>query len=263
MAENESFSSRKSVGKAPERSNFTQTCNLLSQYLKEKRSLGDIGFGKPGNLESREKPETFRPPMTTMNFLTNMENPSETGKENGVVESTNAKSVGFLPQFVGFGSSSSINKDFNRADFRKPATMEPETAQMTIFYGGQVLVFNDFPADKAKEIMALAGKGNSNSGGLVSSTPPLEKLESSISNAPESSPVPMPEKNSTHERLQRRPQATDSEMPIARRASLHRFLEKRKDRAAAKAPYQVNHHHASPSKPDEDGQCSNQLDLNL
>ncbi|KAG7018223.1 hypothetical protein SDJN02_20091 [Cucurbita argyrosperma subsp. argyrosperma] len=27
-------------GRAPEKSSFAQTCNLLSQYLKEKRSLG-------------------------------------------------------------------------------------------------------------------------------------------------------------------------------------------------------------------------------
>nr|GMC50000.1 protein TIFY 10A-like [Ipomoea batatas] len=38
------------------------------------------------------------------------------------------------------------------------------------------------------------------------------------------------------------------DLPIARRSSLHRFLEKRKDRAIARAPYQVhNHHSAMPS----------------
>lgn len=43
------------------------------------------------------------------------------------------------------------------------ATAEPERAQMTIFYAGQVIVFNEFPADKAKEVMLLASKGTSQS----------------------------------------------------------------------------------------------------
>lgn len=38
----------------------------------------------------------------------------------------------------------------------KRANPEPPTPQMTIFYGGQVLVFNDLPTDKAKEVMDLA-----------------------------------------------------------------------------------------------------------
>ncbi|KAL2544792.1 Zinc-finger protein (ZIM) [Forsythia ovata] len=37
---------------------------------------------------------------------------------------------------------------------------EPEIAQMTIIYAGQVFVFNDFPVDKAKEIMMLATAQN-------------------------------------------------------------------------------------------------------
>ncbi|KAL2463475.1 Zinc-finger protein (ZIM) [Forsythia ovata] len=37
---------------------------------------------------------------------------------------------------------------------------EPETAQMTIIYAGQVFVFNDFPVDKANEIMMLATAQN-------------------------------------------------------------------------------------------------------
>lgn len=46
---------------------------------------------------------------------------------------------------------------------KKCATAEPERAQMTIFYAGQVIVFNEFPADKAKEVMLLASKGTSQS----------------------------------------------------------------------------------------------------
>jgi len=36
---------------------------------------------------------------------------------------------------------------------------EPRCAQMTIFYDGKVIVFDDVPADKAKDIMVFSSKG--------------------------------------------------------------------------------------------------------
>ncbi|XP_041997013.1 protein TIFY 11c-like [Salvia splendens] len=71
---------------------------------------------------------------------------------------------------------------------------EVETAAMTIFYGGKVMVYNDFPAEKAQEILALASTASAQ-------------------------------------------QSLDSDLPIARKNSLASFLEKRRDRITAKAPY--------------------------
>ncbi|KAF5466352.1 hypothetical protein F2P56_016283 [Juglans regia] len=115
---------------------------------------------------------------------------------------------------------------------RKLALKEPVTiAQMTIFYAGQILVLNDFPADKAREIVALASKGSSNtSSGFVSASG-MDKVNSGRSMAPESTVlVATSEKNTTQERLQQQPHEIASDLPIARRASLHRFFAKRKDR---------------------------------
>ena len=71
---------------------------------------------------------------------------------------------------------------------------EPETAQMTIFYNGQVMVFNDFPADKAKEIMLLAGQGSSPHGVNTYATANMvpKPAESATTNLVTSSPSIVP-----------------------------------------------------------------------
>lgn len=164
------FSGQRAARGSSDKSSFSQTCNLLSQYMKEKGTLGDL------------KPEIFRRPVappTTMNLFPAADKPMQ----------------------------------------ELPAKSTPEAGQMTIFYGGQVIVFNDFPAEKAKEIMMLAGKGNSTS--------------------PSNNIVQKPTEVAAN--LQRPPRPTISGLPIARTASLTRFLEKRKDRIVARAPY------ASPS----------------
>ncbi|CAN6290472.1 unnamed protein product [Urochloa humidicola] len=88
---------------------------------------------------------------------------------------------------------------------------EPEErAPLTIFYGGRMVVFDDFPAEKAEELMQLAGgSGNAAENALA--------------------------------------QPTLTDMPIARKASLKRFLEKRKNRFTAGDPYPVAA--SEPSKP--------------
>ncbi|KAE7999027.1 hypothetical protein FH972_003512 [Carpinus fangiana] len=247
------------ASKAPERSNFAQTCNLLSQYVKEKGRAGDISLGMTRKLESKEKPETSLAPVaTTVDLLTNMENSADQTLRRNTGTPSNAQSTDFLQQFGCFDPSNSSDVASNKLDFRKPAIKEAATAQMTILYAGKVLVFNDFPADKAREIMALGRKGSSYTSGM-------DKVNSGSFIAPAALNIAATS--------QRNPtQDIGSDLPIVRRASLHRFLEKRKDRVAAKAPYQVNPPSQAPSKPmesnpwidlDLEGQSSEQLELKL
>ncbi|OMO67147.1 Tify [Corchorus capsularis] len=144
--------------RSPEKPSFTQTCNLLSQYLKEKGSFGDLTLGMTCSGDANGPPEMLRP---TMNFFP----VNDVCGRNIAAPPRNLKSMDLFPQQAGFSSPASKDDGLKRVDscvssLNKSAAVEPQSAQMTIFYNGQVIVFNDFPADKAKEIMLLASKGN-------------------------------------------------------------------------------------------------------
>ncbi|KAI4330449.1 hypothetical protein MLD38_028739 [Melastoma candidum] len=64
-----------------------------------------------------------------------------------------------FPQGVGYGSDKGdVPNSLLDADNTSDGPRKAMAAPMTIFYAGQVLVFNYFPADKVKEVMLLAGR---------------------------------------------------------------------------------------------------------
>ncbi|XP_028762578.1 protein TIFY 10A [Neltuma alba] len=160
-------------------------------------------------------------------------------------------------------SSEEIPKMAN-SSVPKSVAKEPRAAQMTIFYGGQVFVLDDFPAEKVMEILAFASKGtsspiqnNSSAYAFPQSQPSFPHNSTGFSSDSQR-PVSPNVNNIPHicnTLVQGSPQSPSGpvvgDLPIARKASLHRFLEKRKDRIAARAPYQTSNPMAVPNKSNE------------
>ncbi|OVA09644.1 Tify [Macleaya cordata] len=100
-----------------------------------------------------------------------------------------------------------FNPTFRAASESSPAG-GTQTAPLTIFYNGTVSVF-EIPHDKAEMIMKLAEEGSSK---VVESVGPKLSAASNSSN---------------EEKLLEK---LNGDLPIARKKSLQRFLEKRKER---------------------------------
>lgn len=126
-------------------------------------------------------------------------------------------------------------------------------AQLTIFYSGTVNVYDDFAADKAQAIMLLIGSGCRNSSTIKNTSmaddhnPKLSQSYSKVSVTAENSglnimnsklPSVPPSPNiinitDAKQEPPTKPSISDIELPYARKASIARFLGKRRDRVQA------------------------------
>ncbi|GAB2297002.1 hypothetical protein Dimus_031107 [Dionaea muscipula] len=163
---------------------FTQACNLLSQYIKEKR--------------------TFDPPHA----------------DHGTGIKGTTTTMDLFPQEAGFGSSDTSS------------TPQPAAAgqTMTMFYAGRVVVFDFVPANTAKEIIQLASNYSSR---------PSAATKSTTSTGDHGRYCYSSDLNIGRPNNNRMMKASD--LPMARKGSLQRFFEKRKDRISARAagPYSL------------------------
>uniref|UniRef100_A0A0D9XE41 Protein TIFY n=1 Tax=Leersia perrieri TaxID=77586 RepID=A0A0D9XE41_9ORYZ len=172
-----------------EKSSFAVTCSLLSQFLKEKKTGGLHGLALGMPPAAVVGGGAFRPP-TTMNLLSGLDT-AETAAE---------------PPLKAPVDQQLSDKNAREADGE-------QAQQLTIFYGGKVVVFDNFPATKVKDLLQIVNAGDA--------------VNKNIGTAATQS-MPRPAQNNL------------PDLPIARRNSLHRFLEKRKGRMNTNAPYQAN-----------------------
>uniref|UniRef100_A0A0C9S938 TSA: Wollemia nobilis Ref_Wollemi_Transcript_9542_917 transcribed RNA sequence n=1 Tax=Wollemia nobilis TaxID=56998 RepID=A0A0C9S938_9CONI len=124
----------------------------------------------------------------------------------------------------------------NSTPFSRSAGKQASTSQLTIFYNGTVGVY-DVSAEKAKSIFMLAGGESCNPRSRSTSPLMSRAISSSAKNekenrADEKQPnftPPVPQEGQL--------QKLRTDLPLARKQSLQRFLQKRKDRMMMAAPY--------------------------
>ncbi|ESQ27941.1 hypothetical protein EUTSA_v10018984mg [Eutrema salsugineum] len=219
-----------STGQAPEKSTFSRRCSLLSRYLKEKGSFGNI------DIELARKSDLVLAGKSNIR-----------GQQNAIKKADESETRPFeFTQKLSIGEASTYSGGKARGDdlsiVQASIVPEPKNSQLTIFFGGKVMVYDEFPEDKAKEIMEAAKEASLVA---VDSKKTQSHMDLDMNTTSNKSSVEIPDlneptssdNNDDHDQTKHQHQVVER---IARRASLHRFFAKRKDRAVARAPYQVN-----------------------
>ncbi|CAN6299557.1 unnamed protein product [Urochloa humidicola] len=133
--------------------------------------------------------------------------------------------VAVLPLMPG-ADVSSAHEIESEAETAGPAPA-PAAQQLTICYGSHVVVLDDVPADRATELLRLAAAQ-----GVAPRAPPAAA-------------------------------AADLLLPVARKASLQRFMEKRRGRAAAARAAPYSHSNADVAAEDASSSFPDHLKLAL
>ncbi|CAL0306921.1 unnamed protein product [Lupinus luteus] len=125
------------------------------------------------------------------------------------------------------------------ANWSAPSTelnaVNPSTTQFTIFYNGNICVYSGIPAEKVREIMLIAG-ASAKSAEVKKENPFASSIPTGPS-SPEGTSSNLASQQSVCFPAEKNPICRLQEFPLARRQSLQRFLEKRRDRLASKVPY--------------------------